>query len=255
LGDASSFAAVQIRHRIGALDVDVDFRLTQPWTILFGPSGSGKTTMLRAMAGLVRLDAARIVLGFSGGEVVVVDTKAGVFIPAHLRCTRAAAQHTALFPHMTVKENIAFGVGDASGVTAAKLFAEAAIDRLRLSKLSGKMPAELSGGERQRVAIARAAAAAISLEGPAILLLDEPLAGMDSKLRDELIADLQSLLAEKKIPVLSVTHDVAEAFQLDAEVIKLAEGKVMEQGPVATVLAEERKRLLEQLNAAEGSRG
>jgi ABC-type sulfate/molybdate transport systems ATPase subunit len=308
---AASFASVGLRHRIGALQLDVTFTLTQPWTILFGPSGSGKTTVLRAMAGLIRPNHARIVFGPPGRQTIAVDThppvfedaekpvaadtqapvfddaagsvalkgrgfsravtasssgpalaaegivtrrtipSAAIFVPAHLRCTRVAAQQTALFPHMTVRENIAFGARPANDGPAPNTLVDQAIEQFHLGSLAAMLPAKLSGGERQRVAIARAAASAISLRSGAILLLDEPFAGMDAKLRDELIADLQRSLAALRIPVLSVTHDVAEAFQLDAEVIKLAEGRVVEQGPVASVLADERARLLAQLSPSE----
>jgi molybdate transport system ATP-binding protein len=112
----------------------------------------------------------------------------------------------------------------------------------------------LSGGERQRVAIARAATAAVSLHSGSILLLDEPFTGQDVQLRDELIEELRGWLALAGRPVLSVTHDVGEAFQVDTEVIKIAEGRVIQQGPVAEVLSGERERLLEQLNASKESR-
>jgi molybdate transport system ATP-binding protein len=111
----------------------------------------------------------------------------------------------------------------------------------------------LSGGERQRVAIARAATAAVSLGEGSVLLLDEPFTGQDVRLRDELIEELRGWLVLMERPVLSVTHDVGETFQLGTEVIKIAEGRVVQQGPVAQVLAEERERLLEQLNASKRS--
>jgi molybdate transport system ATP-binding protein len=111
----------------------------------------------------------------------------------------------------------------------------------------------LSGGERQRVAIARAATAAVSLGQGSILLLDEPFTGQDVRLRDELIEELRGWLAFMERPVLSVTHDVGETFQLGTEVIKIADGRVVQQGPVAEVLAEDRERLLDQLNAPKGN--
>jgi len=241
------FAAVQLRHRIGPLDVDVDFKLTQPWTILFGPSGSGKTTVLRAMAGLVRPNQGLITLRRSGRSDIAVNTATKIFAPAHRRCTRLAAQQTTLFPHMTVRENISFGARYSSEGTTPRTFVDTAIDQFGLGGLAQMMPRELSGGERQRVAIARAATAACSLMGGAILLLDEPFNGLDARLRDELSSALRAALALNRIPVVSVTHDVAEAFQLGAEVIKIADGKVVAQGPVEMVLAEERSRLLAQL--------
>ena len=115
-----------------------------------------------------------------------------------------------------------------------------------LSALAERMPHDLSGGERQKVLVARAAASAVT-DGRNLLLLDEPFNGLDLRVRDELLEELHQWLSRWKTPVLSVTHDVGEAFQLGAEVIKIAEGHVVQQGPVATVLAEERARLMEQL--------
>jgi molybdate transport system ATP-binding protein len=149
-----------------------------------------------------------------------------------------------------VRDNIAFGVQGQNTVAIA----DEAITRFRLQELTEKVPSMLSGGERQRVAIARAATAAVSAGSGCVLLLDEPFTGQDVPLRDELIEELRGWLVPMQTPVLSVTHDVGEAFQLGAEVVKIADGRVVQQGPVAEVLAEERTRLLEQLRAAAGSR-
>jgi molybdate transport system ATP-binding protein len=147
-----------------------------------------------------------------------------------------------LFPHLSVADNL----------TMRRRFLEANVAEIlslfRLDHLKDKRPASLSGGEAQRVNIARAATWAADLEG-GVLLLDEPFTGMDVVLRDEILHDMQVWLAKRNICVLSVTHDVAEAFQLGAEVIKIAEGKVIAQGPVEVVLADERERLLKQLQS------
>lgn len=238
---------VRLRHSIGLLTIDVEFAIRQPWTVLFGPSGSGKTTILRAMAGLVRPDKALIV---SRRQTIAADAGKHRFVPVHKRNTRLVAQRTALFPHMTVQQNVLFGVRPASDGTTATTFAEIAIEHFRLKALLRSMPSTLSGGEQRRVAIASAVASAMSLGDGAILLLDEPFSGLDAPLRDELIVDLRHSLAALSIPVLSVTHDVGEAFQLGAEVIQIAQGRVVAQGPVAQVLAAERIRLLQQLNPA-----
>jgi molybdate transport system ATP-binding protein len=148
-----------------------------------------------------------------------------------------------LFPNMTVRENVAYGVSGSS-----TQIIEDALQRFRLEGLADSMPWKLSGGERQRVAVARAAASAVTVAGKGLLLLDEPFAGLDLRLRDELLEDLRSWLAVMKLPVLSVTHDVGEAFQLAAEVIRFSDGRVLRQGPVEVVLADERERLLNQLS-------
>jgi len=245
---------VQLRHRLGALELDIAFTLTQPWTVLFGPSGSGKTTVLRAIAGFVRPEAGRIVSCFYGRELVMTNTARGIFVRPHERSVRVAGQGAALFPHLTVRENIAFGARAQTDGTTATGIVDEATTRFQLSGLAEKLPSMLSGGERQRVAIARAATAAVSLSQGSILLLDEPFTGQDVRLRDELIEELRDWMALMRRPVLSVTHDVGEAFQLGTDVIKIAEGRLVQQGPVAEVLAGERKRLLEQLNASKESR-
>jgi molybdate transport system ATP-binding protein len=246
--------SVRIRHRVGTLEVDVDFTLTARWTVLFGPSGSGKTTILRAIAGLLRPDAARIV-GTLGPDTdqetsfTYVDTAAGIFVPAHRRVVRLAAQQPALFPHLTVLENIKYGmnlmvVRDAEEREALARGLRNLLDTYGIAPSANKLPAALSGGEAQRVNLARAVAAS----GCRLLMLDEPFSGLDLALRDKLIATLLERHASPRTgQVLSVTHDIAEAFQLNAEVIKLHEGRIVQQGPAEVVLADERLRLLAHL--------
>jgi molybdate transport system ATP-binding protein len=245
------YLSVQLRHRVGALEIDVDFKLTKPWTILFGPSGSGKTTILRAIAGLLRPDFARIfnhrgpVSSTKEGFAFVASDE-GVWRPAHKRGAALAAQRPALFPHISVLENMTYGYRSGGSMEEQEY-----VDRLtaklpeifQIEHVLDKRPSELSGGEAQRVNLARAVMA-----HKRILLLDEPFTGLDTGLRDLLIANLLAWQERHPTPILSVTHDVAEAFQLGAEVIKIAEGRVVEQGPVEVVLAEERARLLQQLN-------
>jgi molybdate transport system ATP-binding protein len=227
-------ARVAIEHRIGALRLKVGFEVSAPWTVLFGASGSGKSTILRAIAGLVRPDAGRI-------EVqgrVVFDSGSRVWVPAHRRELRWAGQRAALFPRMTVAENLGFGMDRAS-----KEELDGALKGFYLKGLGERKEEGLSGGERQRVSVARAAVGARGR----MLLLDEPFAGLDAAVRDRLIGDLKRWMGET--PVISVTHDVGEAFLLGAEVVRIAEGRVVGQGPVETVLGGERERLLGWLGA------
>jgi molybdate transport system ATP-binding protein len=238
---------VRMEHRVGAVSLDVSFALTQPWTVLFGPSGSGKTTVLRAIAGFVRPDAGSIV----GGSKVLVDRAKGVFVPAHLRPVRSAGQAARLFPNMTVRSNAVYGLGWSTEPDDAKKVVEETMKLFRLQDLLDRKPHELSGGEKQRVSVARAVISAVTFDGPgtALLLLDEPFSGLDYAMRDELVGGMREYLWRHKIPVLSVTHDVGEAFQLDAEVIRIAEGRVVQHGPVSDALKDERQRLMSQLKS------
>jgi len=246
-----------MKHRLGGLEIDAAFELSQPWSLLFAPSGAGKTTILRAIAGLLKPRQARIVShgrialqdgGALTAELTLTDTDAGVFIPPHKRGIGMVAQNAALFPHLSVLQNIRYQFSERSRTADERQRSDGGLQGLlalcRVEHLTAKIPLQLSGGERQRVALAR------SLAMPAcnLLLLDEPFTGLDAALRDELIADLRAYLGRRAIPVLSVTHDISEAFQLDAEVLKLRDGRIVAQGPAATVLAEERARLLTQLN-------
>jgi molybdate transport system ATP-binding protein len=234
---SDSLLTVRMKHRVGGLALDVGFALTASWTVLFGPSGSGKTTVLRTIAGFVRPESGLV----ARGEKVLVSTEERVFVPPHLRPMRCAAQTAKLFPMLTVQENVAYGMPNGGGPVVDEV-----MELLQLTTLAGRATAGLSGGERQRVSVARAVGAAAVCER-AMLLLDEPFAGLDGVLRDELAVVLRDWLAQRKVPVLSVSHDVGECFLLGAEVVRMSDGQVTEQGAVGTVLAGERERLLMRL--------
>lgn len=229
--------AVQLRQR--PLELDVAFALTEPWTVLFGSSGSGKTTLLRAIMGFVRVDNGRILVG----NMPILDTADRIVIPPHLRGIRFAGQAAHLFPGISVRENLRYGVRAPGNET---VLLDEVLQLFRIDQLAEKPPLTLSGGERQRVSVARAVASAAA-SGSALLLLDEPFAGLELTLRDALALDLQRWLLKRSLTVLSVTHDVGEAFLLSAEVLRLEDGRIAEQGPVGLVLARERERLLMQL--------
>lgn len=234
-----------MRHRIGPLGLSIRFSLTEPWTILFGPSGSGKSTILRAIAGLLQPVEGEALME----DVELFSSARHTSLPAHQRPIRTAAQRERLFPHLTVLENLRYGSGWRSRPEEeASLLAEA-LRLFRLSPYAGSMPHALSGGERQRASVARAAVAAVTYGGPtrALLLLDEPFSGLDVWLRDALVLELQAWLRAWETPVLSVTHDVGEAFLLDAEIVRIGEGRVLAQGPAREVLAGEREAMLKKL--------
>ena len=236
-----------MKYRAGALRLDVGFALAAPWTVLFGPSGSGKTTVLRAIAGFVRPDQGRVIYGPM--QRVLLSTEERMFLPAHRRPVRSAGQIARLFPRMNVRENIRYGMGWTSHRDDEAEVLGELLEVMRLTTLEERRTGELSGGERQRVSVARAVASAVTYGGidKALLLLDEPFAGLDGTLRDELAVALQGWLRKWRVPVLSVSHDVGECHLLQAEIVRMAEGQVIEQGPVGIVLARERERLLARL--------
>jgi molybdate transport system ATP-binding protein len=220
-----------IQHRFGRIDnafsLDVSFQIDHWPAVLFGPSGAGKSSVLRILAGLERTDSSRILLG---SKVLGPDRRDGT--------VQLVAQRPALFPHLTVAQNVAFGLarlrsGERSSRVREMLLLLGAED------LADRMPIRLSGGERQRVAIARALA-----PRPKMLLLDEAFAGLDSGAKQEIIGQLTGLLRERDVAALYVTHEVSEAFALDAEVVVLEQGRVVTQGPAHQALATERDRLL-----------
>jgi ABC-type sulfate/molybdate transport systems ATPase subunit len=193
---------------------------------LVGPSGAGKSTILRAVAGLLAPDTGRI--GLDGSAWF--DADAGVDLPPERRAVGMVFQDYALFPHMTVAQNVAFGTRGARGPRRANGAGRVGelLERLRIGTLAGARPATLSGGERQRVAVARALA-----RDPAVLLLDEPLSALDADTRAVVRGELAALLAELRLPTLLVTHDHRDAVALAARVGVLVDGELRQLGTPA----------------------
>jgi putative spermidine/putrescine transport system ATP-binding protein len=188
---------------------------------LLGPSGSGKTTLLRLIAGFERPDAGRIELG--GREVTS--------LPPHLRDTNTVFQDYALFPHMTVAQNIGYGLR-VKGVPTAerRQRVERALRMVRLVGLDKRRPNQLSGGQRQRVALARAV-----INEPEVLLLDEPLGALDLKLRQEMQLELKRIQQEVGITFVYVTHDQEEALTMSDRMAVMANGQIEQIGPPVEV--------------------
>ncbi len=233
-----------VRCRIGSLQIEVDLELSAPWTLLFGPSGSGKSSLLRAACGLSDCEGVTFARHLHEDNWLTLQDDSD-HMPAHLRDLRWAPQHASLFPHLTVRENIEFGTRCAHSSTAQNQARIADAMRLfRLDNLVSRRPRDLSGGERQRVNLARAFAA----PGCKLMLLDEPFNGIDHALRDELLPEMRAWLRDHNIPALSVTHDVEEALQLQADVVLLRDGKVEAQGPASEVLQKDRVRLMSSLS-------
>jgi molybdate transport system ATP-binding protein len=235
--DPSPTLQLELRHSFGALQVDAGFVLRAPGAVLFGPSGAGKTTILRAIAGLLRPDHCRIVLGSD----TLVDTARGLLVPPERRRIGFVTQRPALFPHLSVTQNVAFGLQHLPRAAREERVDEM-LSLFEAEALRPKRVANLSGGEKQRVALARALA-----PEPRVLLLDEPLAGMDTALKEAVLSSLMPYLKSQSIPLLYVTHELPEVFQLGVEVIVLRNGRIEPIGSAAQVLARERDRLLRQL--------
>jgi molybdate transport system ATP-binding protein len=192
-------------------------------TGVFGPSGAGKTSLLRCVAGLER--AARGWIEVAGERWQ--DSAAGLFVPPHRRGVGYVFQEAGLFPHLTVRGNLEYGLRRTPPAARRVDFA-AAVDWLGLATLLGRAPDSLSGGERQRVAIARAL-----LAGPRLLLLDEPVAALDAAARSEILPRLERLVAELALPILYVSHSQAEVQRLADHLLLMDAGRVRAAGPLA----------------------
>jgi molybdate transport system ATP-binding protein len=199
-----------------------------PVTVLFGPSGAGKTTVLRALAGLDRPDAGRIAFG---GDVWL-DTTRGIDVPPQRRRIGLLFQDHALFPHLSIHANVAYGVFSLPRAAREERVREALALAGVGHDLLARRPSALSGGQRQRVALARALAPA-----PRLLLLDEPLSGLDAPSREELRGELRRAIRGAGVPAIVVTHDRVEALALGDRVAVIADGEIRQLGPVHEVFA------------------
>lgn len=220
--------SISIRHRMGGFSLDVAFDAPKGVTALFGRSGTGKTTVVNAVAGLLKPDAgyARI------DDVTLFDQAAGIWLPVHKRRLGYVFQDARLFPHMTVEENLAYGA-KAQRRDMSKAQKDRVIDLLGIGDLLARRPARLSGGEKQRVAIGRAL-----LADPKLLLLDEPLAALDDARKAEILPFLERLRDDAQIPILYVSHSIAEVARLATTVVVLEGGHVARAGAMADVLSD-----------------
>ncbi len=196
-------------------------------TALVGPSGCGKTTVLRCLAGLDVPRTGRI----SCGNDVWFDGQGNICRRPQQRGIGYLFQEYALFPHLTVFDNIAFGLANIEKGAARQRIIDL-VSVLQLAGLEGRYPHELSGGQQQRAALARTVA-----PRPRLLLLDEPLSALDATTRSELRQELRRLLVEWRIPTIVVTHDPAEVVALADEVVVLVDGRVRQSGAVTDVFS------------------
>ncbi|CAB3635118.1 ABC transporter ATP-binding protein [Achromobacter marplatensis] len=216
--------SIQVNKRMVSGDrhfeLDVAFRSSSKRIALFGPSGAGKSLTLRAVAGLLRPDAGRIDIN---GRVLF-DAQAGICLPTQSRRVAYLFQDYALFPHLTVAQNIAFGLRRGwLNPPKREVGPEARrwVDAFELGSIVGSYPNEISGGQKQRVALARA----LTLQ-PDILLLDEPFSALDSQLRGKMRQELNVLQQQLDVPMLLITHDPADVDALADEVFEVRDGKV-----------------------------
>ena len=207
--------------------LDVAFDAAAGVTALFGPSGAGKSTVIRLVAGLEAADSARIRID----DTVLDDTAAGRHVPPHRRRVGLVFQDARLFPHLSVRANLAYGRWFTARANR-RIAREPVVEVLGIGHLLDRAPATLSGGERQRVAIGRA-----MLASPRLLLMDEPLASLDAARRHEILPFIERLRDEFDIAILYVSHAVDEVARLAARVVRIEDGRVTAIGTPAEVLA------------------
>ncbi len=208
--------------------IDLAFSSDARRVVLYGPSGAGKTQTLKMVAGIVRPDSGRVVVA----GVTLFDSAAGLNLSAQQRRLATMFQDYALFPHLTVRQNIAFA-RQRGWLNPSREVRDAAVERwiaaFQLDAVAGHHPHQLSGGQRQRTALARAL-----VTEPAALLLDEPFAALDKGLRARLRGELNSLVGELQLPMLLITHDEDDVATLADQVVLLHGGRVVNELEPAT---------------------
>jgi molybdate transport system ATP-binding protein len=219
--------AATIQLSRGDFELSVELACPPGVTCVMGPSGSGKSTFLAAVAGLAVPDRGRVTLG----DEVWLDRARGIDVPVHARRLAYVFQGLALFPHMSALGNVEYGMHDVPRAERA-VKATALLERLGVGHLARRRPRTFSGGEAQRVALARAIA-----RSPRLILLDEPFSALDRDLRGQLTKLVRELVAELGVPLVHVTHSVAEARLLADQVVRIERGGVVARGTADEVLA------------------
>ncbi|WP_210484997.1 molybdenum ABC transporter ATP-binding protein [Microvirga antarctica] len=230
---------VDIRHQQGAFTLQARFESHGHLTALFGRSGAGKTTLVNAISGLLAPREGRIVVD---GQVLF-DADEGIAVPPHRRRIGYVFQEGRLFPHLSVRQNLLFGRWFTPRERRAASFDDV-VAMLGIDHLTERRPATLSGGEKQRVAIGRAL-----LADPQLLLMDEPLASLDDERKAEIYPYIERLRDAGRVPIVYVTHSVAEIARLSTSIVLLSEGRVTAAGPSAELLRD--AKLFPQFGAAE----
>jgi len=200
--------------------LDITSAIAPGITIIFGPSGAGKTTLLDCVAGLTTPDSGKVVIG----DRVLFDHARAISLPVQNRKVGYVFQDLALFPHLTVGNNVEYGLAGISGSERRKK-SDAVLESFRIPHLRNRKPKEISGGERQRVALARAL-----VTDPCVLMLDEPLAALDAATKSKIMDDLRAWNAAHGIPILYVTHNREEVFALGDRVLVVENGRIIADG-------------------------
>jgi molybdate transport system ATP-binding protein len=218
---------VDIEHRLADFALDIHFRAGRGLTALFGRSGAGKTSVVNVIAGLLHPRLGRIVIDGS----VLLDTERDISVPTHRRRVGYVFQEGRLFPHLTVRQNLLFGRWFAPPRERRAANLDDVVDLLDIAPLFDRRPGRLSGGEKQRVAIGRAL-----LANPRLLLMDEPLASLDARRKDEILPYLERLRDDAGVPIVYVSHSIAEVTRLATTIVLISAGRVHAVGPVQEVM-------------------
>jgi molybdate transport system ATP-binding protein len=218
---------VDVAHRLGAFTLELSFTSHGRLTAFFGQSGAGKTSLVNVIGGLIRPDRGLVAVD----GTTLTDTAAGIFVPTHRRRVGYVFQEGRLFPHLTVRQNLLFGRWFRPS-EERKIELETVLDLLGIGHLLHRRPGALSGGEKQRVAIGRAL-----LASPRLLLMDEPLAALDEERKAEILPFIERLRDQADVPIIYVSHSLAEVSRLANSIVMLRNGRVLAAGDPAEVLS------------------
>jgi molybdate transport system ATP-binding protein len=211
---------VDVEKKLGEFSVNVLFASENGATVLFGPSGAGKTSVINMIAGLLEPDRGHIVLD----DEVLFDEAAHISVPAWRRRIGYVFQEGRLFPHFTVQHNLDYGRWMGGHAVDPAAF-NRVVELLNIGHLLERRPGKLSGGERQRVAVGRAL-----LMRPRLLLLDEPLASLDTARKRDILPYLERLRDEARVPIIYVSHNAAEVKRIASHVVRIEDGRVIATG-------------------------
>jgi molybdate transport system ATP-binding protein len=217
---------VRVKRKLPGFTLDVAFSVNQEVLAVLGPSGSGKTMTLQCIAGLIRPDEGYVKLN----DKVLIDTANGINLPARMRKVGFVFQNYALFPHLTVSQNISYGINHL-GTKETKDRINELLEKMNIQRLGDRFPRQLSAGQQQRVAVARALA-----PEPEVLLLDEPFSALDSMVKERLQLELQTLQSYYQGNMLFVTHDLTEGYKFSSKIAVFESGRIVQHDRKETVI-------------------